>query len=144
MKKLFLALMAVAAIALTGCNGHNPITEPDEDFILESGKRILPIKCSCGKVYNVYKTDKSATDIYSKIPYKVYPSGRGERWTIRLDSKFYPFATYNEDMKNFDGYCFWKCKCGQYHQVTRDKDEHTVYADGDQPSAWNVYNYLWE
>ncbi len=146
MKKVFLALMAVAAIALTGCEKNRL----DDDLIPPENahkqlEMSVEIECSCG---SKYKFEVWGFDIiYFGAPsdYKVYASGSSVDNVLYYGQENYPFVAYHET-ELYEVYYFWRCRCGRYHKVKLVDYFHypEEIPSGQQPSDWNLFNYLWE
>ena len=138
MKKLFLALIAVATIALTGC--ENPKNEPNPP---ENGDNTIICSCTCRNRYEFTQSSARQIALIGQSDYKVYASGFSSAFTLILGRVGHPFVTYKETLRG-EGYYFWRCACGRYHQISLYNLTHTEIPDGQQPEEWNQFNYLWE
>lgn len=141
--------MAVAAIALTGCNNpkNNPKNEPEidpeapENGLLDRHPLVNPTTtvectCSCGTEYTVTYQEPVGTFVIT--PGYLDHTSPHNGWNVLLDGKTYPYVTFNDHI------CYWRCKCGKYHKVAADKLVHIEIPDGEQPEELVYFNKLWE
>ena len=153
MKKLFLALMAIAAIALTGCN--NPKNEPEETQVTDgvpptpTPPTLTPlpsydITCTCDTVYHleqkiIYEWQSTYAEVYNV--YEAYE--QTGFWRLSLDGNEYSHVSWKMGYRN-GGYVFWRCSCGNYLRFWSEPTFWEVIPDGTQPEEWNQFSYLWE
>ena len=140
-KSLIFALFTLFTLSMVmvSCDNNNDPNPP------ENGRNDIQITCTCGNWYEFVLNERDMQIANKSQPdYKVYASGKGggARLYLLAQDK-YPFVTYKETLRG-EGYYFWRCACGRYHQISLYDGTHIEIPDGEQPDEWNEFNYLWE